>query len=688
MTVCVGKSFNSQSAPAGVNNPPTLRTRQPKVFGRKCRGGKIHNKYILKTNNTFTAVIGSLFVVLNLLGFTACKEDDVPEPDKLKLEVSATEFQVEAVASQVQFEITSNLNWQISCDASWCNIKPKLGSGPASVVIDVKASDDFKESRTAIITVSPLDSTVVGAKDLVRTITLTQSLRIDKRRRDSLALSDLYKMIPFPSPNPAWDSSQPFNTWAGTKAQVIDGELRVVSFNLNSMIEGWDGSPLEYGSTLKPSIGDMDELHTLNLSYGHIYGKLPPEIGKLTKLEVFKAEENCFEGELPSTMAALTNMKVMVLQHNYFSGNFPQFIGECWTKLEQLNMSHNNFANIADNFGALTNLEVFDVSVQCSFEQTPPPPGPPPSETSARGSGETRGMMPIYPSENKFPNSLTTLKKLTQVGLNNINMTGQLPENLGDMESLMTLSVRENKLQGGIPTSLGNLKLLRNLDLSMNQLGGTIPQALGGCARLHTLNLSENALQGEIPAQLGDCSELSFLYLQQNKLNGTLSANLFKPKLINEVNVGYNELQGVIPDQIGEATYLTRLNFEHNGFTWIPGTIGNLGLLENLFAQNNLLTAFPDVTGGLEKLIYLDLSDNNIEGEIPEFVGNLKVLMSVRLLGNRLKGTIPTNLLGHLNAGGFFFMKNICPQQPTYGFSNCPDDNWPDPGMGEGGILN
>lgn len=616
------------------------------------------------TNKINLVILSTLLVFSCLFGVSSCKdakEEPIEEPS---LEVSATEFQVESAGATLTLEITTDQTWEATSSEQWCTVSPNRGRGSSEVKIYVKAYTNMTEPRTATIEVK--------SPTLTKTITVTQQLKIDKRKRDSLALHDLYSMLPFATPNAAWDPAKPFSTWVGTGTDVVDGELRVISFVLNDAIFAWDGSPLEYGSTLKPSIGDMDEIKSLNISYGHIYGPLPEEIGKLTKLQIFKAEENCFEGPLPSTMAAWKQIKSVVLQHNYFTGDLPAFIGD-WTELQELNISHNGFANIPDCFEKLQKLESLDMSVQCTFD-------------------EQTGMVPIYPSENRFPQSLTKLPNIQTILINNINMVGELPANLGDMKGLIVLSVNENKLTGGIPTSISSCENLKNLDVSKNQLSGSIPANMDKCTRLYSVWLAENNFSGSIPAELGKCAELRSLMFEHNKLTGTIPVDLFKAVMMTEMSFAYNELEGAIPEEIGNMYYLNQFDAEYNKFTTFPSTIGKLANIEQIQLHGNNITSLPDIASSsvtsLRRLEYIDLRDNNIEGAIPGFFGSIYTLKLLMLSGNRFVGDIPENLLNHRNAGGFFFKANICPQQTGHGFTSCPDVPWTEePGAGEGGIL-
>ncbi|XP_076949754.1 putative LRR receptor-like serine/threonine-protein kinase At5g63710 [Bidens hawaiensis] len=73
--------------------------------------------------------------------------------------------------------------------------------------------------------------------------------------------------------------------------------------------------------------------------------------------------------------------------------------------------------------------------------------------------------------------SITELKFLTQLDLNDNNLTGELPD-LSSLENLQYLKLARNKFTGSIPTSWGQLSNLKYLDLSSNNLSGKIPEKL------------------------------------------------------------------------------------------------------------------------------------------------------------------------------------------------------------------
>ena len=208
---------------------------------------------------------------------------------------------------------------------------------------------------------------------------------------------------------------------------------------------------------------------------------------------------------------------------------------------------------------------------------------------------------------------------VTELDLEDNNLTGTLPSAIGDLTSLEVLWLSINSLSGAIPTEIGNLTRLETLELGDN-LTGAIPTEIGNLTRLEELSLGSN-LTGAIPAEIGNLTNLRWLSLGGN-------------------------LTGAIPTEIGNLTRLEELWLPDNSLTGsIPAEIGNLISLTNLQLHSNSLTgAIPAEIGNLTNLLALDLSQNDLSGDIPAEIGNLTRLRSLGLWNNSLTGAIPAEI--------------------------------------------
>jgi len=140
--------------------------------------------------------------------------------------------------------------------------------------------------------------------------------------------------------------------------------------------------------------------------------------------------------------------------------------------------------------------------------------------------------------------------RVTEIKLNNNNLTGTIPSELGGLSSLQHLNLINNSLTGTIPSELGGLSSLTKLRLHNNDLTGTIPTELSELANLQILGLSANALTGTIPSQLGNLSSLTGLFLHQNELTGTIPPELGNLTSLRNLWLKDNRLTGGIPPSV------------------------------------------------------------------------------------------------------------------------------------------
>ena len=260
--------------------------------------------------------------------------------------------------------------------------------------------------------------------------------------------------------------------------------------------------------------------------------------------------------------------------------------------------------------------------------------------------------------------------RVTELNLQENNLTGQIPSEVGNLSSLIILDMDSNRLSGSMPSVLGNLANLQKFDLSDNELDGPVPSQMGNLANLRILNLHtnqvsgeipselgrlsnleelillENQLTGEIPSELGNLSNLTQLYLWSNDLSGEIPAEIGNLSSLTGLAIQDNQLSGVIPPELGKLSNLVGLHAWGNQLTGsIPSELGNLSDLESLWLDLNQLTgAIPSELGDLSNLTELTLWRNQLTGEIPAELSNLSKLTNLELGRNQLTGEIPAEL--------------------------------------------
>ena len=99
-----------------------------------------------------------------IVGLTSCKKEEFMQEDST-LEIIGTEIVFDSKGGNVSFEVKSNSNWTVSCDADWLTISPTEGMGNAEVNLSATASDVYDDRNTVI---------TVKAGDKTETFTVTQ----------------------------------------------------------------------------------------------------------------------------------------------------------------------------------------------------------------------------------------------------------------------------------------------------------------------------------------------------------------------------------------------------------------------------------------------------------------------------------------------------------------------------------
>ena len=237
---------------------------------------------------------------------------------------------------------------------------------------------------------------------------------------------------------------------------------------------------------------------------------------------------------------------------------------------------------------------------------------------------------------------------VTELELDDNNLSGSLPARLGDLAQLERLVLDGNEISGRIPPELGNLSNLTMLNLRGNDLEGSIPSELGALAMLDTLDLFNTGVSGAIPPSLGDLGSLQRLTLGWNQLSGPIPGEMGRLDNATYMNFSRNELTGTIPPELGDLDSIELLSVSRNNLTGtIPTELGQLATIERLYLYDNRLTGgIPSVLGQLTRLDLLWIHQNELTGPIPDEFANLTALEHLRAYENGLSGAIPSFLGG------------------------------------------
>ncbi|PRP79883.1 receptor like protein 35 [Planoprotostelium fungivorum] len=269
----------------------------------------------------------------------------------------------------------------------------------------------------------------------------------------------------------------------------------------------------------------------LDLSGMLCNGSISPSIGQLVNLTTINLSINLFTGSLPLTIGNLTSLLSIDLSMSSLGGNIPYTIGG-WKSIQYLSFFNNQFdGSIPSTIGDLTNLQFLDLSYN-----------------ALNGS---------------IPSSIVGLTSIATINIHNNNITGEIPSVVSNITSMITLDLSynflvgpipdvshiqylqfirlgNNRLNGSIPVSIANLPLLQDLDLSFNQLTGQIP-SMKSIETVKLFQLNDNQLEGPVPDSIINLPGHQLdLYLQNNHLNGTVTARNASLPALRNLNLANN----------------------------------------------------------------------------------------------------------------------------------------------------
>lgn len=133
---------------------------------------------------------------------------------------------------------------------------------------------------------------------------------------------------------------------------------------------------------------------------------------------------------------------------------------------------------------------------------------------------------------------------------------------------VISLDLNEMGLSGTVPESIRNFERLRRLNLRRNSFIGEIPRAIGHLTQLSSLILGENKFVGTIPPTLGYSYSMRHLLLQSNDLTGTIPSSLCQLPHLRTLDVSSNGgIVGKLSTCLGDLAHLTNLRIQNSGLT-------------------------------------------------------------------------------------------------------------------------
>ncbi|GKV15964.1 hypothetical protein SLEP1_g26685 [Rubroshorea leprosula] len=417
--------------------------------------------------------------------------------------------------------------------------------------------------------------------------------------------------------------------------------------------------------TISSSLGRLNQLKWLNLSYNCLEGRLPVELSNLKQLEVLDLSHNKLSGPVSESLSGLVSIQSLNISSNSFSGNFSELVG--FPNVSVFNISNNSFTGqFSPGICSYSKvIRIVDLSMNHLLGTLE---GLDNCSTALQelhlGFNSLSGYLPDY---------LYSMSSLERLSIPGNLFSGQLSKNLGKLSNLKSLYISGNQLSGEIPNVFGNLTLLEQLVAHSNSFFGLLPSSLALCPKLSMLDLGNNSLRGHINLNFTGMPSLSTLDLATNHFMGQLPNSLSDCKELKTVNLAKNKLSGPFPESFCKLTSLSFLSLSNNSFVDLSSSLSVLQQCKNLTTliltknfhgeeipqnvsgfENLMVLAFgncglrgkiPDWLLNCRKIGILDLSWNHLNGSIPSWIGQMDNLFYLDLSNNSLTGKIPKGLM-------------------------------------------
>ena len=441
-------------------------------------------------------------------------------------------------------------------------------------------------------------------------------------------------------------------------------ELTTLALNDNSL-----------RGTIPTELGDLTVLTTLSLRNNLLTGAIPTELGDLTKLTSLSLRSNNLEGTVPAALGNLTKLTNLWLHSNKLTGNLPEKLTDL-TALTVLEIDRQTvdagqivlcvpqttafdtwLAGIIDDFGAPTAIvDRCGGSLQEDWEALKALYTATDGANWMTNTGWVAGVaatrVPTATELGGWHGVTVTNGRVTEVDLDDNNLSGSLPAALGNLAELTTLSLSSNLLTGTVPGELGKLRKLQTLRVNGNKLTDKLPE---GLTYINTLTAFQINSQTVNPEQISLCVPRGAVFTTWRAGITSLAANPeHAPLCIGSLQDDWEALKALYNATDG-ANWTTRTKWGKGTKaaqaptateldSWHGVTVANGRVTQLRLGSNNLTGTIPPELGNLTKLAFLWLDSNNLTGTVPAALGNLTELTGLYLQSNNLTGELPENL--------------------------------------------
>ncbi|KAJ6803310.1 receptor-like kinase TMK3 [Iris pallida] len=237
--------------------------------------------------------------------------------------------------------------------------------------------------------------------------------------------------------------------------------------------------------------------------------------------------------------------------------------------------------------------------------------------------------------------------RIAQIQTKNLKLSGTLPKDFNKLTELSNLGLQNNNLSGSLPTFAG-LSKLQKAFLGNNQFDTIPSDFFVGLSSLQVISLNNNPLNQStgwaLPSDLSESVQLTNLSLSGCNLVGQIPDFLGSMNSLTVLEMSYNQLTGVIPVTFsGTQLQILKLNNQvEPGLTGPIDVIASMTQLTLAWLHGNSFTGtIPSAIGACTSLTQVWLNNNLLVGPIPENLTTLPQLQSLQLGNNKLMGPIP-----------------------------------------------